>query len=467
MKQLFAISACLLLLFVGIALYQESPKAADRETVIVLSDTGITVNGGDETASVFTSHDIIYYEDKDFHDGGHIYGEGLPADHHSAEEAAAHTVVNITTPGTYRVTGKLSAGQIRIDLGKEARYDPDAVVNLILSDTDITCTVAPAILFLNVYECDGTWSLRHTDIEVDTTGAGANLILEGTNTVRGSYVAKIYKDNGKQKKLWKQDGAIHSYMSLNIDGPGSLDLTAEKEGISSELHMTMWNGDVRIHAMDDGINASEDNVSVVAIRGGNLRILSGLGEVEGDGIDSNGYLEFYGGTTVVWSTPLDACLDGDYGNMMHGGTVIALGSSEELAHRNSGISAINLVGCFLPETDSSIAVIDETGKAVLAYDPSKDDVLGTHTRPYAAVILSSSDLSEGQTYSVQLGAALTGAHTNGVYRNAVVSQPGIPMQLGSASKEDGIMVFQPEDGQTALYMKDRVCKFEVAPIDVK
>ena len=91
-----------------------------EETAIVLSDRGISVNGGGETDSVYTSHDIIYYEDRDTYDSGNPYGEGEAADRHSAEEAAAHTVVNITAPGAYRVSGSLTAGQIRVDLGQEA-----------------------------------------------------------------------------------------------------------------------------------------------------------------------------------------------------------------------------------------------------------------------------------------------------------------------------------------------------------
>ena len=110
----------------------------DSETAIVLSDDSITVNGGGETDAVYTSHDIVYYEDRDTYDSGNPYGEGTDADKHTAEEADAHTVVNITAPGAYRISGKLSAGQIRVDLDDAAYEDPDAVVELILDGTDIT-----------------------------------------------------------------------------------------------------------------------------------------------------------------------------------------------------------------------------------------------------------------------------------------------------------------------------------------
>ena len=95
----------------------ENTSAFPDATSIVLSDDGVTVDGeaapADETAAVYTAHDIVYYEaGRDF-----TYGEGTEADEHTTEEAAAHTVVHITQPGTYAVSGTLSAGQIAVDLG--------------------------------------------------------------------------------------------------------------------------------------------------------------------------------------------------------------------------------------------------------------------------------------------------------------------------------------------------------------
>ncbi|MBQ1188915.1 MAG: carbohydrate-binding domain-containing protein, partial [Lachnospiraceae bacterium] len=120
---------------------------------IMLSDEEIMVDGEaiSENAedAVYAANDIVYYEEgKDFK-----YGEGTEADAHSKEEADSHTVVHITKPGTYAVSGKISAGQIAVDLGEDAEEDPEAVVTLILNGVDITSTVAPAILAYNVYEC--------------------------------------------------------------------------------------------------------------------------------------------------------------------------------------------------------------------------------------------------------------------------------------------------------------------------
>ena len=373
----------------------------DTETVIRLTDTGTEVGmdiTGPNSLTVFASHDIIYYEDRDAYDSGNPYGEGTDADKHTADEAAAHTVVNITAPGAYRVTGKLSAGQIRIDLGEDAYDDPNAVVELILDNADITCTVAPAILFLNVYECDGSWSEDTAKPDVDTSAAGANLILSGENTVSGSYVARIYKDKEGEKKLWKQDGAIYSYMSLNVFGPGALTLNAANEGLDTELHLTINGGDITILSDNDGINTNEDNVSVTTINAGNLHIVAGLGE-EGDGIDSNGYLVINGGTVVSAAKPQsDSGLDSDKGSFIHGGTVVALGAAMNWAESDSDQVTMNLQ--FTQRQNGALRVTAGDGTAVYTFDPASDPVLKNYLRGYQGVVISCPGFQVGDSYEV-------------------------------------------------------------------
>lgn len=387
----------------------------DTETAITLSDAGITVNGGGETDAVYTSHDIVYYEDRETYSSGNPYGEGTDADRHSSEEADAHTVVNITAPGAYRVSGTLSAGQIRIDLGSFAYDDPDAVVELILDNANITCTVAPAIVFVNVYECDGNWDADNASPTVDTTAAGANLVLEGDNTVSGSYVAKIYKDADGEKKLWKQDGAIYSYMSMNVYGPGSLDLTAENEGLDTELHLTVNGGSIAIRSGNDGINTNEDGVSVTTINGGSLHIIAGLGD-EGDGIDSNGYLVINGGIVVSSANPnSDAGLDSDLGSYINGGTVVALGSTMDWAESESEQVTMNLQFASYQSGGSAIVVIREDGTVIFAYDPSADEVLGENARRYQGAVISCANFQVGESYSLYLDGAVSGSDNGGVY----------------------------------------------------
>lgn len=368
----------------------------DTQTLITLSDEGILVEPANNRA-VFVTNDIIYYQDMETYASGNPYGEGTPEERHTAEEAAAHTVVNITKPGAYRVSGKLSAGQIRIDLGEAACKDKNAVVELILQDADITCTVAPAILFLNTYECDGNWSTKTAKAEVDTTAAGANLILEGSSTVSGSHVAKIFKDKDGEKKLWKQDSAIYSYMSMNVYGPGNLELTADNEGIGTELHLTLNGGNISIYSGNDGINTNEDGVSVTTINGGSLTIFAGLGK-EGDGIDSNGYLVINGGSVVSSANPRsDAGLDSDLGSFINGGTVIAMGSTMNWAESDSRQVTMNLQFAQQQKAGSKITITREDGTEIFSFESD-----GQYARNFSGLILSHAAFTQGATYHVYI-----------------------------------------------------------------
>ena len=421
----------------------------DSETVITLSGDGLTVNGGGETDTVYTSHDIVYYEEKTAYESGNPYGAGSKTDMHTAEEAQAHTVVNITAPGAYRLSGKLSAGQIRIDLGEDAASDPDAVVELILDGADITCTVAPAILFRNVYECDGGWNTETAQPTVDTADAGANLILaeNSRSTVSGSYVAKIYKDAEGEKKLWKQDGAVYSYMSMNVYGPGALGITAENEGLNSELHLTINGGDIAIRSQDDGINTNEDGVSVTTVNGGTLHIIAGL-SAEGDGIDSNGYLVINGGTVVASANPAsDAGLDSDMGSFINGGTVVALGSTMDWAESDSNQVTMNLQFSQYQSSGSAIVVTKEDGTVIFAYDPSEDEVLGENMRQYMGAVISCPAFTRGETYQLWLDGTVTGTETGGVYTSVTAYSGGTQMQYtGTDVGMGGMGGPRPEGG---------------------
>ena len=337
-SRLFAVLLALALILAGCN--RETAEYADA-VEILLSGGAVQVDGkaadNDPQKAVYVANDIVYYESgKDF-----TYGEGTDEDAHSPEAAAGHTVVHITQPGTYRISGRLPLGQIAVDLGEDAEDDPAAVVTLILDGVDITCQVAPAVIFYNVYECGDK---DNPSKDVDTSGTGANVIIaDGSeNQINGAYVARIYKPDSVElsedgtavedaKKLHKYDGAFYSKMSMNIDGgkagTGVLNIFATNEGLDSEMHLTINGGNIRISSGNDGINTNEDGVSVTTINGGNLTITVTGETGEGDGIDSNGWLVINGGTVTAsaCANSVDAGIDSDMGIHINGGTVIAGG----------------------------------------------------------------------------------------------------------------------------------------------
>ena len=356
---------------------------------IELSDGGVRVNGEtaptDPGATVYTANDIVYYEaGRDF-----TYGEGTDADAHSAAEAAAHTVVHITQPGSYVLSGTLSAGQVAVDLGEDAEENPEAVVTLILNDVDITCSVAPAIIFYNVYEC-GSTDTETAAKDVDTSAAGANvLIADGTsNAINGSYVARIYKPDSvvlsedgtevvEEKKLHKYDAAFYSRMSMNVnggeEGNGALYINAENEGLDSELHLTINGGIIDIRSGNDGINTNEDGVSVTTINGGDLAITVTGETGEGDGIDSNGWLVINGGSVVAaaCADSADSGIDSDMGIHINGGFVMA--SGHMLDRIESGGQNYMVFNFARPQSGGTAYTLkSEDGKLAATYTPANE-----------------------------------------------------------------------------------------------
>ncbi len=376
-----AVLICLVLVCTAGCISSSGQQSSGTQVNIVLSDTGVIVDGtpiSTDTASpVYAGADIIYYEEG--HDSS--YGEGTAADGHSAAEAAAHTVITITQPGVYHLSGTLSAGQIAVDLGDTAQDDPAAVVELILDGVTITNTVAPAVLFYNVYETHST----------ESAGAVVTLADDSVNIIHGSYVARIYQE-GTTKKLHKYDGAFYSRMSMLIQGNGTLNITAENEGLDSEMHLIINGGTIRISSQDDGINTNEDGVSVTVINGGDLYINAGLGS-EGDGIDSNGDLIINGGTIITMANGRsgDGGIDADGEILINGGTVIALGSRNDAVSSASGQPYMELSYAATKDAGTSIRITDGNGSEILTFTPEKI---------YQSFTFSSPELKEGEVYQV-------------------------------------------------------------------
>lgn len=335
-----------------------------------LAEPEFTGTEPDGTLPAYIAHDVIYYPrlpassfEKENYDGETewvtrytaegleeyifgtlpVLGTELPEEMtFTAEEAYANPVLHITQPGEYVLEGSFE-GQLFFDFGDgdETFADEAASVTLTLNGANVTCGVAPAIVFHDVYECDNEWENResHTD-EIDLSAAGVKIVLaDGTeNNFSGCNVYRLLKpeykkDGSAQKKLWKTDGAFYSFQSMLIDGQekgtGILNVTSRTfEGLDSELHLTIDGGYVNIFSQDDGINVNEDHVSVFTMNGGHLTIFAGLG-AEGDVIDSNGFIRVNGGVIAGTSkSPSDDMLDSEDGTYQsENATVYASGSA--------------------------------------------------------------------------------------------------------------------------------------------
>lgn len=410
----------------------DSSENQTEECKIELSDDGILVDGEaistDSESAVYAGADIVYY--KEGQDS--TYGAGNEDDGHSEEEAAEHTVVTITKAGTYRVSGTLSKGQIAIDLGEDSRDDESAVVNLILDNADITCTVASGIVVYNAYEC-GSDDTETATKDVDTTNAGVHIILadDSENTVNGSHVAKIYKegttqedvDAGNAKKQWKFDAAIDSLVSIAFDaeeeGTGTLAVNSDNEGIETSLHLTINGGTITINSNDDAINANEDGVSVITINGGVLTCNVGGGK-EGDGIDSNGWIVINDGFIVsaASATSPDSGVDSDNGIYINGGTVLASGNMYDEVSEDSEQAFVALNFASSVEAGQMFALKNADGEIVTAFSAAND---------FQTLVYSSSELTDGDYTLYEISSA-DGVAVSGLYTEVTSVSDEVQLQ---------------------------------------
>ncbi len=409
-------------------------EANETVTTIELSDDGILVNGEEISTSsddaVYAANDIVFY----LADQGEEYGEGDESEEHTQEEADQHTVIHITQAGNYVVTGTLTYGQIAVDLGEDSEDDPNAVVTLTLDNADITCTVAPAIICYNAYEC-GDSSTETATSDVDTSAAGFNIyIADGSeNNINGSHVAKVYEE-GTTDKLYKYDAAIESAVSINIDGSdGVLNLTSDNEGIESNLHVTVNGGIINVTSSDDCFNANEDYVSVLTINDGEIYANADQG-AEGDGIDSNGWVVINGGTICAYgdSDSADSGLDSDNGIIINGGSVVSTGNMYDEVSGDSAQSFIVL----------SFSGSQQTGYIVVKDDDDNIVCAFKCENSYTNAVISSTLLTEGD-YTLYMTDSVTGDEKLGVVYD--VTETGELTQLAYSQKTSGSAM----DGQMA------------------
>lgn len=220
------------------------------------------------------------------------------------------------------------------------------------------------------------------------------------------------------------DDGMHADDALVISD-GDINITESYEGIEG-LTITIDGGNISIVSGDDGLNAaggadssgfggmgtdmfaSNDDIWI-EINGGYLYILA-----DGDGVDSNGNLTINGGEVYI-----DGPSDGgnsaiDYGDnaaaYINGGTVVAVGSSDMVeAFDDSSEQAVMSVSVSAGSAGDEIKLLDSDGNELISF---------TAAKTYDAVIISTADLAQGETYTLVTGDNETTVEmTSSVYSN--------------------------------------------------
>ena len=260
--------------------------------------------------------------------------------------------------------------------------------------------------------------------------------------------------NGGEFEIATGDDGFHSDESLTVTG-GTIHITESYEGLEA-LNLEISGGDITLTATDDGLNAAggtdssgfdgpmgndnfgrpmeNDNFGgmrgnknfgeppengsfgggegnertggrrgggrgnsssngTIVISGGNLYI-----KAYGDGIDANGTLEISGGSvTVCGPTQGDtATLDYDVSGVITGGTFIGTGASgmaQSFSSSEQGVIALKVGN---QSAGTQIILKDQSGNTLISYEPEL---------PFAVVILSSPEITKGETYTLTIGSS--------------------------------------------------------------
>ncbi|MBQ8536785.1 MAG: carbohydrate-binding domain-containing protein [Clostridia bacterium] len=383
MKKVFAWLLCAAMVLGGVALAQEA------ETVVVLSDETITVNG--EAITESSSAPVYLAEEVQLH-------EDVPED----LKDLANRVVVVAASGSYRFSGTATDIQIAV------RAQQTDTVRLILDNANLTCRTAPAIVV-------------ESAADPRTPGQyGVTIELAGDNKVTGSHTVRINDDDVKY------DGAIDSLVSLGFEGAGSLTVDADNEGIEVKFgHLTINGGAFHVTSGDDPLNVSEDGVGVLTVNDGYLyTAVKPAQGGEGDGIDSNGYIVFNGGTAINLAHPSsgDSGIDSDMGSSVNGGVIAGAGNMYDPIETSS--EQLFMMLEFAESTDQLVVVTDQMDTPVFAYD---------FPHSYTYIAFSTPELKEGETYRVYLGGEIEGESQDGLYTAITSYVPGQLMQHGEGT----------------------------------
>lgn len=243
-----------------------------------------------------------------------------------------------------------------------------------------------------------------------------NIIISGGNLNVETVDDAVHSDNyvgiaGGEIVIDSGDDGIHADRELIIDD-GSIKITQSYEGVEAQA-VTINNGAVNIAALDDGINAgggaddsamnrvgagrfdADENCSIL-INGGNIYI-----NASGDGIDSNGYLTFKGGSVIVDGPTNNGngALDAGLGINIQGGSVVAVGSSgmAESLGANSGVCNMSVFFASQQPAGTRLEIRDSKDRTVLSHVSAK---------VFNHLAAGSEALTLGETYTLYLDDAI-------------------------------------------------------------
>ncbi|MFC9710772.1 carbohydrate-binding domain-containing protein [Paenibacillus sp. NPDC056933] len=254
-----------------------APAATSSTANAATSTTGTTktVSVSEQTSVKYT--DLVSMDADDTNvswsatDSTTIKLNGTTASITGSGAKAANGSVTISAAGTYVLSGKLTDGQIVVNVADKG------TVHLVLNGATINDNDSAAIY-------------------IQKAGKAVITLEEGTENAVSDGKTYVYADDTTDEP----DAAIFSKADLTFNGTGKLTVTGNyNEGITSKDDLKIISGTINVKSADDGIKGKD----MVAIQAGTITI-----DAEGDGIKSTndtdttkGFVAIAGGTFNIQS----------------------------------------------------------------------------------------------------------------------------------------------------------------------
>ena len=358
--------------------------AGDEDVVrLILDNASITNSDGAAIDAESANETIIYTEAGTTNTvtDGSTYAATGEEDPDAA--LYARTDLTLAGEGTLTVTGNygdgiasgdgltIAGGTIKVTAADDGIKGKD-YVNILGGIIEVTAT------------SDGIKATNDTDAE-----RGWVRLLDGTVTISAG------------------DDGFKSERELEIAG-GTLTIEESVEAIEGQ-YLTITGGVTNATSSDDGINATIPSTTATTTFGGMNQVVDAFisitgGEltlnVEGDGLDSNGTAEIFGGTVIVNgpSTGGNAATDATGGLTITGGTLIQ-GDRGDMFEGMEGAYAQFSASVSSGDT---VTVTNSSGEVVAEY---------TSTKTISQVVVAGSSVTEGETYTISVNGSEAGTAT--------------------------------------------------------
>ncbi|MCB1001808.1 MAG: carbohydrate-binding domain-containing protein [Acidimicrobiales bacterium] len=393
--------------------------ADDATPVVVVDDSDASAATGDTGPVVADTWDAA--------DEVLVTLAGDTAESPSAAVDVDGSTVEITEPGTYRITGTLDDGNVEID------SEVEGLVRIVLDGVDVTSSTTSPFAVVQATEvvvhlADGSTNV-FTDaasyplLDAEHDEPDAAFFSDDPMTITGSGTLEVHANfqdgivgqdtlqiDGGTIVVTAVDDAIRGNDSLVVNG-GAITVAANGDGVKSDLVLTVNGGTIDVQqsyegleaetitinggtidvaADDDGVNAASDTGSPsLTVTGGTITVDAG-----GDGLDVNGSITMTGGTVLVDGPTADmnGALDYDGTFDISGGLFIATGSSGMAMAPSASSAQLSLLGVFATQAaGTTVTVLASDGTEVASITP---------TKPYSSLTMSTAALSADDTYSV-------------------------------------------------------------------